>query len=195
MNTENIIYNMLTENTGKHMLDSGMSSNRNWQRNQLKTIEDFRNEEYFKWDKDWGGTLSVFHHLNESLDYNKEYTEELYKYLDEMNAHYNDTEFVAKFMEVKFDGKANIENTYNVDSILSQVLLLCWVDDLHDNDHVALSIHGGADVRGGYTDFKIFDWDVDTFFNFHPEYWEDQETLQCYLSEEQYKEYCKNLDD
>ena len=39
---EQTIYNMLTENTGTHMLDSGGGSGRHWQRNQKKSIEDFR---------------------------------------------------------------------------------------------------------------------------------------------------------
>ncbi len=80
-----------------------------------------------------------------------------------------------------------------IPTILSQVLLFCWVDDLYDNEHVALSIHGGCDVRGGYTDFKIFDWDVDTFFNFHPDYWDDLDTLKHYLTEEQYNEHLLSL--
>ena len=39
---EQTIYNMLTENTGTHMLDSGGGSGRHWQRNQKKSIEDFK---------------------------------------------------------------------------------------------------------------------------------------------------------
>ena len=63
---------MLTENTGKHFLDSGGSSNRHWQRNQEKTIEDFMNEEeqvyQIGFDKDGKAneiirTVSVFHYL------------------------------------------------------------------------------------------------------------------------------------
>ena len=44
--TKQIIYEMLTENTGTHFLDSGGEDGRNWQRNQKKTLEDFENEEY-----------------------------------------------------------------------------------------------------------------------------------------------------
>ena len=38
MNTEQIIYNMLVENTGIHFLDSGMGSGRHWQKNQVKKL-------------------------------------------------------------------------------------------------------------------------------------------------------------
>ena len=43
-NINTIIYEMLTESTGKHMLDSGGDNNRHWQRNQQKSLEDFENE-------------------------------------------------------------------------------------------------------------------------------------------------------
>ena len=43
MNAKELIYKMLTENTGVHMLDSGGAYGRNWERNQVKTIEDFEN--------------------------------------------------------------------------------------------------------------------------------------------------------
>ena len=41
---EQTIFEMITENTGSHMLDSGGAYGRNWQRNQGKTIDDFKNE-------------------------------------------------------------------------------------------------------------------------------------------------------
>lgn len=34
MKTKHLIYEMLTENTGRHMLDSGGAYGRNWERNQ-----------------------------------------------------------------------------------------------------------------------------------------------------------------
>lgn len=39
---EQTIFEMITENTGTHMLDSGGDSGRNWQRNQGKSIDDFK---------------------------------------------------------------------------------------------------------------------------------------------------------
>ena len=45
METKQVIYNMLTENTGTHFLDSGGTNDRPWQRNKFKTIDDFDREE------------------------------------------------------------------------------------------------------------------------------------------------------
>lgn len=38
---QKLVYSMLTENTGIHMLDSGFGEGRGWQRNQKKSIQDF----------------------------------------------------------------------------------------------------------------------------------------------------------
>jgi hypothetical protein len=46
-------------------------------------------------------------------------------------------------------------NTYNDNSSLSQVLQGTYVT-LNTDHYVLLQVHGGADVRGGYTDAKMF---------------------------------------
>jgi hypothetical protein len=69
MKTEKIIYKMLTENTGEHFLDSGGAYGRHWQRNQKKSLNDFRKEKYISYDSDGYATKSLFHHLIESIDY------------------------------------------------------------------------------------------------------------------------------
>ncbi len=48
-------------------------------------------------------------------------------------------------------------NTYNEESLLSQVLqYTLFTDESNGQGYVALQIHGGADVRGGYTAPRIF---------------------------------------
>ena len=71
MKTEKIIYKLLTENTGEHFLDSGGAYGRHWQRNQKKSLNDFRKEKYISYDSDGYATKSLFHHLIESIDYLK----------------------------------------------------------------------------------------------------------------------------
>ena len=43
--TEQVIYEMLTESTGTHFLDSGGATGRHWQQNQKRTLEDFKKDE------------------------------------------------------------------------------------------------------------------------------------------------------
>ena len=66
--TTKVIYKMLTEDTGKHFLDSGGENGRHWQYNQKKSIKDFMNEPEISKDDDII-TKSLFHHLNESCEY------------------------------------------------------------------------------------------------------------------------------
>ena len=42
---QNLVYRILTENTGKHFLDSGGHYGRHWERNQSKSIEEFWKED------------------------------------------------------------------------------------------------------------------------------------------------------
>lgn len=167
METKQIIYAMLTENTGAHFLDSGFANGRMWQKNQVKTIDDFENEEVEKYElHKWNDnyelerTVSVYHYLKdlETDDVCDEFNK-LQDNSDNWDANceaygvsleaweYLDNEF-----EVDID---RVFNTYNGNSDLSQVLqgANIRIDDEH---YIILQIHGGADVRGGYTDAKLF---------------------------------------
>ena len=90
MNTQEKIYNMLTESTGTHFLDSGMTDNRHWQQNQKKTLQDFQNENHFQVEKneygdnqvEWLLNISLFHHLSNSLTYDEQETNNLNSFLE-----------------------------------------------------------------------------------------------------------------
>ena len=70
--TEQVIFEMLTENTGTHMLDSGGDDGRAWQRNAKKSLEDFKNEPHATIDPKYGdSSLSTFHYLRERLDFSE----------------------------------------------------------------------------------------------------------------------------
>lgn len=73
--TEEVIANQLAENTGTHMLDSGMARGRAWQRNQDRAeatgqsvLEMFQAQPAASWDR-WGVTLSTFHWMTERLTF------------------------------------------------------------------------------------------------------------------------------
>jgi len=162
---QKLIYSMLTENTGTHFLDSGGSSGRQWQRNQIKTIEDFYNqdEERYEFDERYNElerNVSVFHFLtnNHEIDeiceeFNKLNTspdnwdcdEEVYG-VSQKSWHY-----LHEFGEVEI---LYTFNTYNYDSDLSQILQGSHLK-INGEFYTLIQIHGGADVRGGYTDAKL----------------------------------------
>ena len=172
--TEQQIYNMLTESTGTHFLDSGGGSGRHWQRNIKKSLNEFRNEKIFTYEPDdiYSIEKSVFHHLNETTQYNMTLTKRLNNFL-KINNYDSVLDSVDMFLKNQYQGETTrIINTYNDDCILSQTLQFITVGDTYKYDVIALSIHNGADVRGGYTDYKIFNIDTDTFFMWHPSHYE-----------------------
>ena len=165
MKTKNLIYEMLTENTGTHFLDSGGKENRNWQRNQLKTIEDFeiQKEEVYEFDFKDGEisrTVSIFHFLTNNLELDSICDEfnEIQKenndwdFCDAYGVSQNAFDHIDEFWEVNI---LRTWNTYNGDSDLSQILQGADVE-INDEQYVLIQIHNGADARGGYTDAKLF---------------------------------------
>ena len=163
MRTNELIYEMLTENTGSHMLDSGMGSNRHWQKNQGKSIEDFENEpeETITFDpkyKELYRRVSVYHYLSELTQ------DEICRDFNAMNTssdwegeYHGTSREAADFIDSLEDFEyVNDWNTYNGDSDLSQVLQGTTFKNSEDEYYFLIQIHGGADVRGGYTDAKLF---------------------------------------
>ena len=181
MTIEKIIYKMLTESTGEHFLDSGGAYGRHWQRNQKKSLNDFKNEKYITFDDDLA-TKSLFHHLTESLTFNSELTNKLNNWIERDKYHYsdnpkgrcNDMESVEQFMsEIIYpDKKINCHYTYNEDNVLSQDIQFIY-SEIYETDIIAVSIHNGCDARGGFTDYKIFNVNWDMFLSYHPDQYED----------------------
>jgi hypothetical protein len=159
--TATILQNMLTENTGRSILDSGDAYGRNWERNQGR---DFENEAEAELEVgSWGliPTLNVYHWLKERLEYCPEMTEAMEEYGRE-----NDLwglQLMEAWCEDAYPDATGLWgnrtpftiNTYNGESVLSQVLQYHYFE-IDGGGYIALQIHGGCDVRGGYTDPKVF---------------------------------------
>jgi hypothetical protein len=65
--------------------------------------------------------------------------------------------------------EARSDNTYNGECDLTQNLQYVYLGDTYDCDIIALAIHNGADVRGGYTNYRIFRMDTDLFYDWYLE--------------------------
>lgn len=158
---EQQIFEMLVECTGTAMCDSGGAYGRNWENNQKKTLADFDNEpevrlEFYE-GKAETYTISVFHYLTKQLE-----LDAICREFNNIKADDWDCEdyygVSAKAGEVL--ERYNVEigqgwNSYNGESSLSQVIQGTYVR-IAGNSYVVLQIHGGCDVRGGYTDAKLF---------------------------------------
>jgi hypothetical protein len=159
------IYKMLTENTGRHMLDSGGAYGRNWERNQVKTQQDFENEKEIEWNG-FGYTINLYHWLSEQLK-----LDSICKKFNSINVEsdnwdseelYGVSSQAEKYLNTLDIDIGNTFNSYNGDSNLSQVIQGTHVK-INGEDYIILQIHGGCDVRGGYTDARLFKVIVEYF--------------------------------
>jgi hypothetical protein len=164
--TETVILEMLTENTGRNMLDSGGAYGRNWERNQAKGFDALADAPAVTFENE--PSLSLFHYLKEHLTFSaaldaawqefdnarpdgawRENLEEFFDQLGVASEEDSDT----------YSGRWEL-NTYNHEySLLAQVIQYSFFD-MNGLDFVALQIHGGCDVRGGYTKPRIFRLDT-----------------------------------
>ena len=154
---------MLTENTGRSILDSGDAYGRAWERNQGLTVSDFLARPAVSIDSYGDVSLDLFHYLNDRLTYapeldalwcesdaqrpNVSWGESLDEWLDELGVPANDSDFYS-------DARMDV-NTYNFDSALGGVFQFVKFG-YAGGEYVALQVHGGCDVRGGYTKPVIF---------------------------------------
>lgn len=152
---------MFTENTGKHMLDSGGAYGRNWERNQGLTAESFSAAPSATWERNGWVTLDAWHFLNDRLEFSKTaevltrlmHVWELGDY-DNRNLYGLDDQETC--LEQIGATVGNSWNTYNWDNLLSQTLQ--GMDfELMGQSFTLLQVHGGCDVRGGYTLPVVFE--------------------------------------
>ena len=166
MDTKQIIYGMLTENTGTHFLDSGGSDGRMWQSNAKKTMQDFENEDEQSYEFDFKyneiyRTVSVFHYLTNNLE-----IDDICEHFNKLQNDNDNWDAKGDFYGVSLEAGNflnilnNVEiqrswNTYNGDSDLSQILQGTTLE-INGEYYFIIQIHGGADARGGYTHAKMF---------------------------------------
>ena len=186
--TEDILQQMLTENTGRHMLDSGGTPRfddlgsylgsehgygRNWERNRDRSFE---SEPASVVDFRYGidVTHNVYHWLKERVSHDGH----MQRFFDRfcLKADPDREEPWLQLMEqfpdwlrhhgravtgLYGDGDPFTINTYNAPDLLSQVLQFTYFE-MSDpgarwgDAYVLLQIHGGCDVRGGYTAPRAF---------------------------------------
>ena len=178
--TKLIISKMLKENTGSHFLDSGGAYGRHHEQNQVRIFDD-EPESILRIDQ-YGIEYSrnIYHFLVNSLTYEKNLNNSLYTFernlskgvyrdkFPELNEYSSWPEIVKSWLKFKNYGSGYRDNIYNGENNLTQVFIYHLFSDdheygqdldLYDCPYVILQIHGGCDVRGGYTAPKIFSWD------------------------------------
>jgi len=170
--TDDVLAAMLTENTGRHMLDSGGAYGRNFERNAGRTVEDFRDAPAVsivtgrrysggKWTDDtvvdWA-TLDVFHFIRERAEYAPEVDAAFHAFaLAPEREREPWFACLDEWLEAIGADDVMTVNTYNGEDSLSQVIQYAAFTHPDDGEvYAAIAIHGGCDVRGGYTAPRVF---------------------------------------
>lgn len=166
--TQDVLREMFTEDYTPVMCDSsfyGWASKSNAKR-------DFSNEPDTTLELSYGElsfTINTYHWLNYILEYDKPLDDAWMEFTrlpeNERENYLSLRDDWLESIEAKSpdgDGKPYSDNTYNYNSALDQTLELTMfgVVDPEDEDHyleyVLLSVHIGADVRGGYSTPHVF---------------------------------------
>lgn len=163
---EQTIYEMLIENTGSHFLDSGGAYGRNHEKNQGVTLEQFKAQPTVVWSPRWQEyEIPVFPFLTRRLSLNETCREFNERFVPAANwgseEYYGVSNEGTDWLREKGFNRGDSFNTYNGTTFLSQVLqgsILSMPDDeeYDEEKYCLLQIHGGCDVRGGYTDARLF---------------------------------------
>ena len=166
--TQKKLHEMLQENTGSHMLDSGGAYGRAWQ--SRRKVVDFRKSPKLNleiYGNSMSLTVNLFHFLDAFLEVNdasEALQAEFMKFAENSEGYWSGDleDFAKRLTEMdRNDGECEMVqhgktfNTYNFDNMLNGTLQGTWLT-ADGEDYLALRIHGGCDVRGGYTDPYIF---------------------------------------
>lgn len=168
--TDDVLLSMLLEPTGTHIMDSGGDMGRHWQINQTRNLpaEPEVTATFYltgcNTDPAESRSLMAYpqirllHFLREHLEFAPD-VQKLYEKFAGLprNADVDSTEVMVEFAN-NLDRRSRtmeLVNSYNYDCDLDQTIL--YQGFMHKGfRHLILRVHGGCDVRGGYTKPKVF---------------------------------------
>ena len=153
----------LVEPTGASILDSGGTSGRGWQRRAGMSVFDFEQQAETIVDDYGCVTVNSYHFFKQHLSQTPEsarLTASFREYVEarpEGEAYFNTPHTVEEWLELNGIGELlDSINTYNFESMLSNVWAAV-IFSYEGDTYTALSSHNGADVRGGYSDFVVYE--------------------------------------
>ncbi len=146
--TQLAVASMLTENTGRHMLDSGMAYGYNYER---RAGVDYTTTPVAR-VVDGSYEKSLYWHLVNNLNID---TDETKKFMDyattDERKHDGWMEILYAYCEEYGYRGRRSDNSYNYDSCLDGVFQWFDIDTDNDRQLVVVQTHNGCDVRGGYS--------------------------------------------
>ena len=178
------IKSMLKENTGRDLLDSGDIYGRSYEtRRGIKSFKEMP-AAWAEQDDDGDITLhkSMYHYLTGYLWHERDMTRKFQRFTRRYEARHGNSRcateaFIEKINDPEADWKPGFTNTsdaypYFLDGIMAFEVV--WREEFA---YIILQIHGGCDVRDGYTAPKIFS--CERLSDFDNKYSEMLMTCKC----------------
>lgn len=159
--TQSILIHMLKECTGTQSMDSGGQNNRHWQKNQSRNFMlEPEQTLHLHSDNTLTVTKSLFHFLDSLVTVDLEGNREFRLWAQRPDSSsLSHLGLLYKWQEVLEIENWDIINSYNYDNDLDQNMqFLQWTSN--DKIYYLISIHGGCDVRVGYSFPHMFTSDV-----------------------------------
>jgi hypothetical protein len=160
--TQQAILDMLTENTGRHMLDSGSIYGYNYDSN--KAI----NQKPRAWIAYGSPVMNVYYHLYSSLWLDEDTQASFDEYVKEHDPD-NDTsweDLLNAWCQYHGHEAKSGDITYNYENLLSTGYMWFDIELNNGNDIVCVRTHNGCDIRGGYSSPRFFEPRHFDFANF-----------------------------
>ena len=169
---QTVLEKMFVENTGKAMCDSGEYYGRNYERSQIKHPKhgphsEFSVSMYGKEQEhiDFNYVLSTYHFCEERLSFESNLDRQWLRFANKPeNKDVGWLQLMEQWVEERFHGEATgiygdgdpfTVNSYNGSYAIDQMIQFMFFE-YDGTEYYLLQIHGGCDVRGGYTTPRLF---------------------------------------
>lgn len=159
--TQEVVKEMLLENTGSHFLDSGQAFGYQYEKRAARKFEEEPKGTYEVAlnDKELViiPRLNIYHALVDNFEWDQTFTEMLQIYGSSTGYGSWGTDLAENFAGKIGAVNINTYNTYNFDNFLEANLLVTNFTVAENmEDYAIISTHNGCDARGGYSDAKVF---------------------------------------
>lgn len=163
--TKQIVREMLSENTGSHMLDSGGAYGRWWSTNQkhLKEDPDYLDKQPEAWvefdeDGKWEGGITTYKYLVEKFEANRKWHDLFYAFNAKPEYEHECWEDVLEAFMDEYDLEPHqMCAGYDEEQFLNQPIIW-WVMEHPDSGDwfIIIRSHNGCDLRGGWSGPQFF---------------------------------------
>ncbi len=166
--TQKAIIEMLTQNTGSHILDSGGAYGRHWQRNQTRSLFDEPAVCAVVGIKDFYLKVSLAHWLDYNLEFDGKTSRSFYSFVAKQDPFESYDSILDAYIDKKKWTLLSSGYTYNYENAFDQDFIWSTIEDADGDLHIVVRSHNGCDARAGFSSPFFFTSKTDDGINTTP---------------------------